>query len=359
MKANTRQGLKVESAGKEQFAGGGTLACAKQWAKGKVKQTVGLAMSLIVGIAAVVAFSPRPAPEFPVTHVLPDRLLINGLAAAGNRLVAVGELGQVLVSDNQGESWDGAAVKPQRGSTLTQTLFLNDKIGIAVGHDSWILRTEDGGRNWGEIHFDAQHSDPLLNLAAGQDGQVFAVGSFGALMTSSDSGKSWQPVKAGLGDSHLYGLAAGTGHRLMLVGERGLIARSGDGGATWEKLAAIYDGSFFGVAYLGGDEWIAYGMRGNVYRTRDFGKSWSKSETGIDASFFGAVLLADQRIVLVGQGGAVVASNDRGASFQVIRPGGRQSLATVIEDGRGGLLTGGESGVQKEALQGLASIAKP
>lgn len=332
-----------------------TLMGQRAQAGGSKGYLVGLAMSLLVAVAAFIAFSPRQAPDFPETAIHPDRLLINGLAHAGNRLAAVGELGEILVSEDNGVSWISATVTPQRGSTLTQVLFLDDKLGWAVGHDSWVLRTDDGGKTWEEVHFEDEGSEPLLNLAATTEGNVIAVGSFGRLIKSKDRGRAWEVVDTKLGDRHLYAVAAADGQRLMLAGEGGLLARSVDGGVTWEKMPSIYAGSFFGVMNLGGDEWIAYGMRGNVYRSSDFGNSWTKAETGVEASLFGGTVLPDRRIALVGQGGVVVASSDHGKTFQVIRPGGRRSLATAIDDGQGNLLTGGESGVQKESLTPLKS----
>jgi photosystem II stability/assembly factor-like uncharacterized protein len=53
----------------------------------------------------------------------------------------------------------------------------------------------------------------------------------------------------------------------------------------------------------------------------------------------------DGTLVLVGQGGAIVTSRDGGLTFAMLRQGGVQSLATVLDMGRGQLLLGGEAGV--------------
>ncbi|MBA5760704.1 sialidase, partial [Escherichia coli] len=60
-------------------------------------------MSALVLGAALFAFSPRPLPAFPATAIHADRLQINGLAHAGaTRIVAVGERGVILLSDDAG-----------------------------------------------------------------------------------------------------------------------------------------------------------------------------------------------------------------------------------------------------------------
>ncbi|MGH8454162.1 MAG: hypothetical protein ACRES4_10220, partial [Nevskiales bacterium] len=56
-----------------------------------------LALTLIVLLAAVYSFSPRPNPPFPATEVRSNQLQINGLAASGARLVAVGEQGHIML----------------------------------------------------------------------------------------------------------------------------------------------------------------------------------------------------------------------------------------------------------------------
>ncbi|MBN3816731.1 sialidase, partial [Paraburkholderia sp. Se-20369] len=95
----------------------------------------GLAMSALVLGAALFAFSPRPLPAFPATAIHADRLQINGLAKAGARIVAVGERGVILLSDDDGKHWRPASVTPDQPSTLTQVRFVTPSLGIAVGHD--------------------------------------------------------------------------------------------------------------------------------------------------------------------------------------------------------------------------------
>ena len=99
-----------------------------------MKRLIGLAMSLAVLATAVWAFAPRPLPPFPATALRADGLQINGIARAGERLVAVGERGKILFSDDRGGDWRVAAVDKPQGATLTQVAFADSRHGIAVGH---------------------------------------------------------------------------------------------------------------------------------------------------------------------------------------------------------------------------------
>jgi photosystem II stability/assembly factor-like uncharacterized protein len=65
---------------------------------------------------------------------------------AGARLVAVGERGTVLLSDDHGQQWRQAAVPVQ--VTLTCVAFADERHGWAAGHLGTILHSDDGGQTW-------------------------------------------------------------------------------------------------------------------------------------------------------------------------------------------------------------------
>ncbi|HQW19201.1 MAG TPA: YCF48-related protein [Rhodocyclaceae bacterium] len=308
---------------------------------------VGLAMSLIIAIGGVISFVSRTPPVFPETRINAERFSVGGLAKAGNRILAAGALGHILYSDDEGKTWADAQITPQRGSPLTQVLFLNDKEGIAVGNDGWILRSTDGGLTWQETRFETEHSEPLLGIWGLPKGPIFVFGSFGRFFVSQDSGQTWQPRDVGIQDRHLNGVAGDADGRMMMVGEQGIVLRSSDGGVTWETLPKFYKGSFFGVIRLSADEWILYGMRGHVFYSRDFGTTWQQSQMPVQLSMFGHMVREDGAIVLVGAGGAVVESHDRGTSFTALKSGGTASYTSIIPLHDDHVLIAGEDGVHK------------
>ena len=257
----------------------------------------GLLLSAAVLGAALFAFSPRPLPAFAATAIQADRLQINGLARAGTRLVAVGERGVILLSDDAGASWRQAGMASDEASALTQVFFITPRIGIAVGHDGWIVRTVDGGAHWSEVHFDRKHSDPLLSVWGNASGLVFASGSFGQLLVSHDAGATWTQQKTPADDRHLNAIAGDASGRLIIAGETGTLLLSTDNGANWEKRPVPYQGSLFGVLKLENGDWLAYGMRGNVLRSTDQGSTWTHIDSHVGTSYFGAVQLSDGELV--------------------------------------------------------------
>src|SRR5690348_8197512 len=91
---------------------------------------------------------------------LASRSLLLDLAAAGNRLVAVGSRGQILLSDDAGQTWTQTETPTQ--NLLTGVCFGDAQHGIVVGHDEIILASGDGGRTWKRTHFAPQAQQPLL-----------------------------------------------------------------------------------------------------------------------------------------------------------------------------------------------------
>ncbi|WP_051362011.1 sialidase family protein [Solimonas soli] len=368
-----------------------------------------LVFTLIVALAAAYAFSPRPAPPFAPTAVHPDGLLVNGLARSGSRFVAVGEQGRVLIADDARGPWHEAKVEPQRGSTLTQVKFIDDKTVIAVGHDGWILRSTNAGETWQETFFiespkdgaeaaggagppaDAGFSaepppegaeasadpfagmtgaaawtppplqpDPLLGIAGPFDGRLYAVGGFGLMLTSGDAGRTWTRLAAeAIADPHLYAMVRAGDRSLIVVGERGLMARSTDEGATWKKLPPVYEGSFFGAIVLPSKALLAFGMRGNVFRSEDDGKTWQKVRTPVESSLFSGNVSARGEVVLAGAGHVILTSQDDGRSFTQASSSEPHDLAAVLPLSAGSALTAGDGGIQFVQLGAGAAGARP
>ena len=104
----------------------------------------------------------KPQPyEYAVASDMASEALLLDVASAGSRLVAVGEFGHVLLSDDKGTSWRQAASVPTR-NTLVGVTFLDNQTGYAVGHAATILKTEDGGDNWTLQYNERNGETPLL-----------------------------------------------------------------------------------------------------------------------------------------------------------------------------------------------------
>lgn len=345
-----------------------------------------LVRTLVLGclLAGTATAAEAPLPAILSAKAAHSQLL--DVARAGTRLVAVGERGHIVVSDDEGASWRQVAA-PTR-ALLTAVWFSGDRNGWAVGHDSTILRTADGGLSWTlqshalfdqaavDAELDAQldsGSDqadvegesrvaskaqrigaPLMDVwfdAAGRHG--FVVGAYGLLQESHDGGISWHDRSDSLGNAdgwHINAIAATPRNpdALILVGEKGAAFRSTDGGNTFSRFAAPMESSLFGAIPVA-DATYAFGLQGRLYRIAG---SWQPVASGVTFGLNDAAEMADHSIVVVGNAGIVVTVSPQGKA-KVVRRTDRQAVLSVVPV-KDGLVLVGEGGAKRARPDGSA-----
>ncbi len=311
-----------------------------------MRVTLGIAVSLIVAVAGIFAFSHRDTPSLGPRQIPVDNMNLTSIVQTDAGLVTAGELGHILISSDQGNSWQQASLSQQRHALITRLHFTDDRHGLAIGHEGWILKTEDGGRHWKEVAFNPG-SEPLLSINRLPSGVWMAIGAFGQALVSNDNGNSWSSMPPPNGtDWHLNNLLPSKDHTTwLIVGEAGTLFRSTDGGQSWETIPEFYNGSFYGGLNLGGDTWVVYGMRGNIFRSVDNGQSWESVGGELQASLFTHSVLDNGDILLGGQGGALLLSEDQGRSFRFLHKSGRMSVTDItrLDDDR--LLLSSDAGL--------------
>ncbi len=286
------------------------------------------------------------AEEAVVAPLAIQSLLLDG-AAAGSRLVVVGERGHVLVSTDDGASWRQARV-PTR-VLLTAIHMHDERTGWAVGHDAAILRTGDGGETWTLVYQAPEKELPLLDVWF-RDGKTgFAVGAYGYFLATGDGGDTWTERTIGKDDFHLNALVPASARRLYIAAEAGVVYRSDDSGETWRALPSPYSGSWFAGLAFGEDELLLAGLRGHLFRSRDGGESWTRVPTGTNATLTGAARLPSGRVVITGLEGGVLSSRDDGRSVSSRSLPSRDGVSTALPLADGGVLLVGEFGVRRLA----------
>lgn len=283
------------------------------------------------------------APRGPLTAVT---------VAGGGRLVAVGERGHVLWSDDGGASWTQASVPVS--ADLTGVRFVSRERGWAVGHGV-VLATADGGRSWVKQLDGRALATPsgasFLDVWFADERTGYAVGSFDLAVRTEDGGASWRPWlhrTENPGGLHLHAIARVAGD-VWIVGEQGLVLRFDPAAGRFRAVAVPYRGSFFGVTGTASTV-IAYGLRGHALRSRDRGATWQKVDTGVDGAITGATVTPDGRIVLVTEHGQLLVSDDEGAAFRLAEAGAGPRAAAVAAAGGASLVVVGASGARIETL---------
>ena len=300
------------------------------------------AATLVAAAAFATEFLPEAGPLPPTTM---QRLLVVDAARAGNRLVAVGDRGYIVTSDDNGTTWKRAKVPAS--PLLTSVRFIDDKRGWAVGHDSIILATADGGETWTKQFSAPDEQRPLLGVHFLDAKRGFAVGAYGAFYETGDGGAKWTVRKVLADDKHLNAIVAAGKDTLVIFGEAGTLLRSTDAGATWQPVAAPYKGSFFGGVVAKDGALVAFGLRGRIYRSTDAGKSWTQVPSVSEFTLMNGTLLPDGTVMLTGAAGTVLASRDNGQTFTAVPSGRRGVISKALPGANDSLLLVGDSGVRE------------
>jgi photosystem II stability/assembly factor-like uncharacterized protein len=346
----------------------------------KLNQLLPVVAALLAAAAsAETTASPAPAAALDRPALASPRapkMAILTVTHVGKRLLAAGERGIVIHSDDNGLSWRQA--KTPTSVTLTAMRFATDQLGWAVGHMGVVLHTEDGGLTWtkqldgikaARLALDAAQKSgdaraiqdaerlvadgadkPFFDVCVLDERTLFIVGAYNLAFKSDDGGQTWTAWQGHVPNPralHLYAMRA-LGDSLIIAGEQGLLLRSDDKGEHFFALESPYKGSWFGL--LGGrdGELLAYGLRGNAYLSRDAGKTWQQSATGTPVSLAAGTQLADGRMVLVSQAGEILVSTDHGTNFQRAQKTG-QPFAAVAQ-APDGLAIGSLRGVRTVPL---------
>jgi photosystem II stability/assembly factor-like uncharacterized protein len=320
----------------------------------------------------------RPSP-------LASRNLLLAVAQVGARLVAVGQRGHIVYSDDQGASWKQGSVPVS--SDLTAVSFPSASKGWAVGHDGVILHSGDRGLTWvkqldGSAAVGAMVADlekklavvpgnkdlqallseatryreagpdkPFLDVWFADEKTGYAVGAYNLLFHTSDGGEHWESWFDRTENPKLSHLNAirGAGDQVYVVGERGLVLKLDKTTGRFVARPMTYAGSFFALAPTA-TSLTVFGMRGSAYRTSDDGRSWTRIEIGVQAGFSGATVLSDGRILAVSQAGEVLLSKDDGASYAIVKGVQPMAFAAVSPAGKNSIALTGTQGVRVERL---------
>jgi photosystem II stability/assembly factor-like uncharacterized protein len=272
------------------------------------------------------------------------------LVVAGKRLIAVGERGHVLLSDDDGKTWRQAKSVPTR-TTLTCVHATDANTLWAAGHGAMILRSADAGETWSVVTGNADGPDVLLCIRVDADGRGLAMGGFGIALATADGGKTWKPLsllQGEAGEKHLNRLFVSPAGTWLIAGEGGQVLRSTDRGdpsaMKWASVKTPYNGSLWTGLALPSGALLACGMRGNIVRSADDGLTWQHLPIAGAGSFTGAAVLPDGRPVLVGVDGTFVVGDVAGESFRLRRLDDRATLTATVALPGGGLVAASAAG---------------
>jgi photosystem II stability/assembly factor-like uncharacterized protein len=334
--------------------------------------------------APVLGVLDRPAVK--VLH--PAECIMIDVTQAGNRLVAVGERGIIIYSDDSGKTWKQADVPAS--VSLTSVDFPSPEKGWAVGHGGIVVHTVDGGKTWsrqlegitaaklaletakanleksGAANQNAQDllskvqllvddgpDKPFLDLYFKNDQEGFVIGSYGYMFHTIDGGATWTCLmdRADNPDGlNLYTIRA-SDSSLYISGEQGLFMVSKDNGNSFKRIQTPYQGTFFALDVSSSGEVILVGLRGNAYWSSDQGATFNKSQTpeGV-ASFSDVIRLSDGTLIFANQSGIILESRDQGKTIQTVDSLRLAPISALLDMGNNNIMIAGYGGVIRVQL---------
>jgi len=320
-----------------------------------------LAAQSVAWAAELAPVLQRPAQQ--AAH--PERAVLLDIDRAGDRLVAIGERGLIIYSDDQGATWQQASSPVS--ATLVALTFPDPQNGWAVGHSGVVLHSEDAGVTWqlqldgnraAQIALESARSagdarqeklaqllvsdgpdKPFLDVVFTDNARGWIVGAYGLIFRTTDGGKNWTSWLDRVdnpGGMHLYALRydpQSEGKRIYLAGEQGYFARSVDGGEHFEAVPTPYEGSFFDLAVLRDSTLVLGGLRGNLWRSTNRGESFEQLAVDAPISWNTVTPLDSGQIVLLNQAGGVYVMDAADAPLKPVGvPSGLPLTALVAAD---------------------------
>jgi photosystem II stability/assembly factor-like uncharacterized protein len=329
--------------------------------------------------APLVAQSIKDSLDEPAIQIKePAKAVLLSIAKAGNRLVAVGERGIAVTSDDNGKTWKQAKVPSS--DTLTVVKFVSPTVGWAAGHSGLVLHTEDGGQTWtrqldgtvaAKLASDAvrarfegktttqaiaqlQNAErmvqegpdkPFLDLSFEDTQMGIVVGAYGMIVSTEDGGETWTSWMDRLENPeghHLYAVVK-IRNSIYVAGEQGLFYQSTDGGKQFKRVKTPYEGTYFSLTATPAGEVILAGMKGSIFRYN--GKTFTKVESPSKDNLSATTWLSDGSLLFLNQAGQMLISHDQGKTVQPVAVPLLPPTGGMIDAFNGTLVTVGMGGV--------------
>ncbi|OJA44304.1 glycosyl hydrolase [Burkholderia ubonensis] len=279
----------------------------------------------------------------------PTRMMLTDATRAGRRVVAVGEHGVILLSDDDGRTWRQSRRVPV-SATLSAITFADAQHGWAVGQWGVILATADGGETWEKQRIDTSVDQPLFSVVFTNARDGIAVGLWSLMLQTHDGGRTWtrttlpKPPGGGKADRNLYHIFADRQGALYIVSEQGTVLKSTDGGANWRYLQTGGKGSLWtGVAMPDG-RIVVGGLLGSLFQSSDGGATWAPLNPGTKSSITDVVATGNG-LLAVGLDGLVLTQRANGESFELAQRPDRATLTAALVGAVGKPLLFSQDGV--------------
>lgn len=219
-------------------------------------------------------------------------------AAQGGMLVVVGNQGLILVSADEGSTWQ--RTKLPDWPALIGVAGCPDGTFAALAVEGQVWVSPDRGASWLPKSLDTEEIPQ--HIACAPDNRLWVVGSYSSIFWSENAGETWDntSLDEDLIFTNIQFVDADTAY---ITGEFGAVLKSTDGGETWDRLDDLQDGFYPQAMYFADVDrgWVV-GLQGQVLHTADGGLTWDAQHTGTRAPLFGIAPAGPDLYAVGGEG---------------------------------------------------------
>jgi photosystem II stability/assembly factor-like uncharacterized protein len=266
----------------------------------------------------------EPAETPPINDELSDLIAVP-VAGTTDALAVVGgagEIGSILYSANGGRSWSAPPARPKKA---LRSITLHRGMLIAVGDNGTILRSNNLGKDWQPAA--ASGTEQTLTSVTSSGNVLVACGEDGTIVRSTDGlGAVWSGVEYQTpAYVTLDAIVAGRAGTLLAFGSRfgedGVrMLRSTDRGATWAAVSSPALARTTLSRIVTQADGVMIGLGRHILRSVDDGASWSEvPDAGPPGALNDALTARDGRLVAVGGDGIVMRQTGQRAAPTIRR----------------------------------------
>lgn len=247
----------------------------------------------------------------------------------GHTIIAVGDRGIILRSENFGATWSKPFSRTEE--RLLDVSFLDFNNGMVssanlAGGFSIVLQTFLGGRQW--LERDILLQKELWAIEYINALTAIVVGAEGAIAKTLDGGSSWRTINSPTAND-LLGIDFINDKSGFVVGSSGTLLQTSDGGNTWTPQTVNPKLTFWSLAFSDSSTGYIVGENGTILKSNDAGLSWTKQTTGLTETLFGVAFVTPDTGIVVGQNGAILQTTDGGDIWKVQNSNTKNTLLDV------------------------------
>jgi len=238
------------------------------------------------------------------------------------RLIACGNDGTILTSDDEGLAWDL--------TTLTWEKIVNvDAYGnfcIAITDQGVIFKSNNYGESWQSIAFIGA---TLRGLHIVSPNKAYVSGQFEAVFESTDHFSSWNHVEYVFGPGYwLRDIYFPDKQNGYVVGDGGRAYKTPNSGYGWFLMDTKTEENLTSVYFPSPDTGYCCGLNNTILKTTDGGLTWFSTFNGQVNDFRNVFFITNDEGYLSGSNGVLMHTSDGGQNWEIES----SNVSTVLRD---------------------------